>query len=433
MVASSREGQLFIHDLFLDARGKHSQGQKIVMEAPLQLEGISFRGYKAFSGGDIENDDLQRLTLAPLTIIFGKNNSGKSAVVRLPRLLLGGLACDDERILPLEVRGQRYGGRFVDIIHGGAFFRRPTFGILARRDGEQLDLAVTLYSSGALAADKPPQIWSYKMRKPEQIDLSPPTAGEAARMSFRGLLPVGARWRPWRDAASALLDEMVHLGPMRELVQPSYIEEQPEILGLDGRQAPQWLRADSELADAVGSWFEKHMDGWRLSLSQSNESFNLRVGLSKAMVTNLAHAGAGLQQVLPVVVHQLWRQRPGTSTFLDVVEQPELHLHDAAQAPLADLFIATALQGRGTVMVETHSEPILLRVQRRVAEGVLPCESVALYFIDVTAGGSQLRPIGLRPNGEVEWWPEGVFEEDFQEVAAMSRAQRRRPVSGERI
>ena len=57
----------------------------------MQLERIAFRGYKAFAGGESQQDDLQRLTLAPLTMIFGKNNSGKSAVVRLPRLLLGGL------------------------------------------------------------------------------------------------------------------------------------------------------------------------------------------------------------------------------------------------------------------------------------------------------------------------------------------------------
>jgi hypothetical protein len=407
-------------------------GQKLVEKRPLQLKSIAFRGYKAFPGGDDDSDDLQRLTLAPLTLVFGKNNSGKSAVVRLPRLLLGGLACDDERILPLEVRSLRYSGRFIDIVHGGDFFRRPTFSVLAERDHTRLDVSATLYSLGALAVDKPPQIWSYTMREPKRIDLPPPTATQVSRMSFRGLLPDGGEWDSWRDAASELLEGMIHLGPLRAEIKPSYVEEQPEMLGLDGRQAPQWLRADPELMDAVGSWFERHMDGWRVSLSQGNESFNLRVGMSRAMVTNLAHAGVGFQQVLPVVVHQLWRQSQETDTFLDVVEQPELHLHAAAQAPLADLFIDTALQRRGSVLVETNSEPILLRVQRRVAEGRLPPDRVALYFIDVTAGGSRLRPVGLNPNGEVDWWPQGVFEEDFHEVAAISRAQRRRERSGDR-
>jgi predicted ATPase len=221
---------------------------------------------------------------------------------------------------------------------------------------------------------------------------------------------------------------------MRKDIEPAYVEEQPEKLGFDGRQAPQWLRADPGLMDETASWYEENMDGWRLSLVQSNETFNLRAGLSKAMATNLAHAGEGLKQVLPVVVHQLWRQRQeqkDRETFLDVVEHPDLHLHAAAQAPLADLFIGTALQGRGVVLVETHSEQILLRLQRRIAEGVLPHSLVALYFVEVTAEGSRLRPIVLSPDGEVEWWPEGVFEESFQEVAAMSRAQRRKTAGGE--
>jgi len=50
---------------------------------------------------------------------------------------------------------------------------------------------------------------------------------------------------------------------------------------------------------------------------------------------------------------------------------------------------------------------------------------VALYFVEVTDHGSQLRQVQMDSDGEVDWWPEGVFEEDFQEVAAIRRAQRR--------
>ncbi len=389
----------------------------------MQLSEVAFRGYKAFPGGNGGDVLLQKLTLAPLTLVFGKNNSGKSVVVRLPRLLLGALA-GNEDLLPLEVRGIKYGGRFVDIIHGGEFFGRPTFEIRATHGGEMLDVSATLYSSGALAADEPPELWAYRIRSPEEFEISP----EAGTVDpgFRGLLPSEARWDRWRTAASAELDRMVHLGPTRATIQPSYVEERPSQLEIDGGQAAQWLRADAALADAVGMWFEEHMDGWRLSLTRSNESFSLFVRKSESMTANLARAGEGLQQVFPVVVHQLQRQRSVTGGFLDVVEQPEIHLHAAAQAPLADLFIDTALTRRGTVLVETHSQPLLLRVQRRVAEGMIPHDLVALYYVDVNDEGSMLRRVGLSPDGEVDWWPEGVFEEDFQEVAAIRRAQRRR-------
>ncbi len=398
----------------------------------MKLKSLGFRGYKPFPGGDNDDDPLQLLDLAPLTLIFGKNNSGKSAVARLPRLVLGGLAWDDARTLPLEVRGLKYGGRFVDLIHGGDFFRRPTFKVCAEHEGETLDMAATLFSPGALAEAEPPSLWSYEMSSPEELRLGTPSSGVEDRLELGGLLPAGEHWGRWRNAASELLDRMVHLGPMRAPIQPSYAEERPTLLGLDGSEAPQWLRADAGLADEVGKWFVKNMEGWRLQVSHTGDSFSLRISKSRAMTTNLARAGEGLQQVLPVVLHQLWRQQNSQGPFLDVVEQPELHLHDAAQPPLADLFIATALKGkeRGQLLVETHSGPLLLRIQRRIAEGEISPNQVALYFVDVTDEGSELRSVELNADGEVDWWPEGVFEEDFQEAAALRRAQRQRHGSG---
>lgn len=159
------------------------------------------------------------------------------------------------------------------------------------------------------------------------------------------------------------------------------------------------------------------MEGWRLSLTRESESFSLRVSRSSKLSTNLAQGGEGLQQVLPVVAHQFWRQHTTPRVpFLDVIEQPELHLHAAAQAPIADLLIDTALQANGQTLVETNSEPILLRVQRRIAEGKLPLDQVALYFVVMTGDGSQLKRVRLNSEGEVDWWPEGVFEEGFSKL-----------------
>lgn len=397
----------------------------------MKIQEIAFQCYKSY-GGVGKADQFQRLQLAPLTLVFGKNNSGKSAVVRLPRLLLAGLACDDERVLPLDVRGLRYGQTFLDLVHGGAFFNRPGFQVVAEYEGTVLDTTVTLYSPSALAADEPPLVWSYEMRSPEQFSLSEPRRGKESRPRFRGLLPPDARWSAWRKAAEDTLEQMVHLGPTRAPVEPVYPNESASHIGLHGAEAPQLLRVNGALADAVGDWYHEHMEGWRLSLKKDSESFSLRLGRGGALSTNLAQGGEGLQQVLPVVVHQLWRQMEDSGPFLDVIEQPELHLHDAAQAPVADLFIDTALTGRGQVVVETNSEPLLLRVQRRVAEGTLRPYQVAVYFVEMRDDGSHLRQVRLNDDGEAEWWPAGVFEEDFNEVAALRRAQRNRSTSGER-
>ena len=329
-------------------------------------------------------------------------------------------------MLPINVRNLSYGSNFLDLVHGGDFFGRPTFRLLTEDEGNVLDFTVTLFSEGALTAEEPPRIWSYEMRAPKIFSIGKLKAKDGIDLKFTGLLPPGSEWDSWRKAAGAVLDKMVHLGPTREAILPTYTNEQFPGFGLRGSGVPHLLRLDTRLAEDVGEWFAKQMDGYRLSLKRDSESFSLRLSRGKTLSTNLAQGGEGLQQVLPVVVHQLWRQRKDTGSFLDVVEQPELHLHAAAQAPIADLFINTALQGRGQTLVETNSEPILLRVQRRVAEGKLHPDQVKIYFVEMTEMGSQLKQIALNHDGEVDWWPPGIFEEDFDEVAAIRRAQRER-------
>ena len=110
--------------------------------------------------------------------------------------------------------------------------------------------------------------------------------------------------------------------------------------------------------------------------------------------------------------------------FIDLIEQPELHLHTAAQAPLGDLFLETAKLGRGQLIVETHSENILLRIRRRIAEGADP-DLVAVYWVeDHPDGQSTVRRIHIDQGGNLDWWREGVFSEGYEEVRAISRATR---------
>ncbi|MHA6196981.1 AAA family ATPase [Pseudomonas wadenswilerensis] len=384
----------------------------------MRIKSIEFSGYKSFPG-DNEGSGSQTLKLAPLVLIFGKNNSGKSSTARLPRFLLGGMECSDGKVLPLEVRGLRYGAKFLDVVHGGAFYQKPFFRVQAENEDGFIDFSVKLYSEGVFSAEDAPLVWSYMMTAPKEVNIFSPET----KVGFSGLLPPGNEWGDIRRAAGLVLDEMVHIGPIRKSINPSYSNLSFERIDFEGANVPQMLRADYRLADAVGRWYAEHMEGWRLSLQRDSESFSVRLTRG-GINSNLAYGGEGLQQVLPVVAHQLWRQAGIPRYFLDVVEQPELHLHAAAQAPLADLFINTANLGSGCTIVETNSEPLLLRVQRRVAEGLIGPEKVSIYYIQANESGSELIPIELSADGEVAWWPAGVFEEDFSEVAAIRRAQR---------
>ena len=71
--------------------------------------------------------------------------------------------------------------------------------------------------------------------------------------------------------------------------------------------------------------------------------------------------GSGLGYILPVLC-EAWGKG-----HLVLIQQPELHLHPALQSELADVFIEASNEFR-TLVVETHSEHLLLRLLRRIRQ-----------------------------------------------------------------
>ena len=136
--------------------------------------------------------------------------------------------------------------------------------------------------------------------------------------------------------------------------------------------------------------------------------------------------GSGIGVIVPVVV-----ALSTTDTELLSIEEPESHVHPRLQAELGDIVI-TAVSGKRkrTLLIETHSEHLILRILRRISEstdkdfsgwseelkkacpdGLSPDEVSVIYVQDgkvielpVTADGDFSKP-----------WPDGFFEERFDE------------------
>ncbi len=137
----------------------------------------------------------------------------------------------------------------------------------------------------------------------------------------------------------------------------------------------------------------------------------------------IGQSGRGLSHVLPVAVTAVSARRAGAG--VDVIEHPEAELHPAAHAEIAELLLENLAGPERPLIVETHSEMVLLRARRWVAEGRLPAEHVLVYWIHAEpARGSMLEKIRIRENGEMEIWPDGVFIEDYEEILAIRRAAR---------
>lgn len=132
--------------------------------------------------------------------------------------------------------------------------------------------------------------------------------------------------------------------------------------------------------------------------------------------------GIGISQVLPVLVTCY-----GSLGKMIAMEQPEIHLHPALQAELGDLFIESALGPRNnTLLIESHSEHLLLRIMRRMREtsndelpkdipAVRP-EDVCVLFVEPKGSSSVVRHLELDEEGQLlDPWPGGFFEEGYRE------------------
>jgi predicted ATPase len=132
----------------------------------------------------------------------------------------------------------------------------------------------------------------------------------------------------------------------------------------------------------------------------------------------ITDVGFGVSQVLPVLV--LCYYVPEGSTL--ILEQPEIHLHPLVQAGLADVFIDAVKVRRIQILVESHSEHLLLRLQRRMAEEKLAADDAALYFCDLEQGASRLQRLDLDEYGNIRNWPQDFFGNQLQESVAMMDA-----------
>jgi predicted ATPase len=133
----------------------------------------------------------------------------------------------------------------------------------------------------------------------------------------------------------------------------------------------------------------------------------------------LTDVGTGVSQVLPVIT--LLQYVPEGATVL--LEQPEIHLHPLAQAGLADVIINAALHRRVQVVLESHSEHLLLRLQRRIAEAQIEADKVKLYFASASDGAARLEQLRLDDYGNIANWPEKFMGDAFQETAKAEMAR----------
>jgi hypothetical protein len=131
--------------------------------------------------------------------------------------------------------------------------------------------------------------------------------------------------------------------------------------------------------------------------------------------------GFGIGQILPVLVEGIiasdGRRRLGRAPVI-CVEQPELHLHPRLQAAVGDFLIETSQKGGCQWIVETHSEALMLRLQKRIRQQTLSHRDISVLFVNpIGQNGSEVLRLELDEDGNfIDEWPGGFFEEGFREI-----------------
>lgn len=218
---------------------------------------------------------------------------------------------------------------------------------------------------------------------------------------------------------SEYFEQLYYLGPLRERPRRLYLVggESRRDVGLSGEFAADvlWLRSQAKkkqrsLLQKVNEWIKYLGVGSSVRLRLTEAFQLLIIDPATNVAVNLADVGFGVSQLLPVII-QAYLIPPGSSLIL---EQPEIHLHPDAQAKLADMFIDAARDKN--FIIETHSEHLLSRIRRRVAEGKLQADDVAIYYFTKDSEGTNIKRLSLGSDGEIAEWPQGFFEEDFIEA-----------------
>lgn len=385
---------------------------------------LSVRGFKSLR-------DPVEVELRPLTLLSGRNSSGKSSLMQ-PLLLLkqtleapldyGPLRLDGPNVHFSEARQLFWQGK-------GKGNRATEFGVKIGREGScefvfsgnsarlLLDRVLIRRASGkgppiSVGDLKGPPVGLKPIRKRfnilfESVDTPPPNMPRFAvadeeqsfanRVVQRLIHVPGLRGNPERShPATAVGDRFP--GPF-----PPYTASVLALWHGDDR-----LNTVAEQLRELGLTWKveaRRLDDTRLELRVAR-TYEPQRGGTKDLV-NIADVGFGVSQVLPVLVALLVAKKGD----LVHIEQPEIHLHPAAQARLAPILAAAAKRGV-IVIAETHSPLLLRSVQQLVADGSLPARDVGLHwFRRDEAGATHVTTAELGPDGSYGNWPE-----DFEDA-----------------
>jgi predicted ATPase len=241
--------------------------------------------------------------------------------------------------------------------------------------------------------------------------------------------------------------KIFYLGPLRDYPKRQYTWSGtcPNDMGLKGEMYVDAILTARERGDKISRGkgkkmysVEEYIAFWlkHLNLIDSFEVKEIKDGSNiyrvqvrrnhSSVPVPITDVGFGVSQILPVVT--LCYYVPEGSTL--IIEQPEIHLHPMVQSGMADIFIDAAQKRNLQLIIESHSEHLLRRLQLHVAEERISAEDVSLYFCSMDEDCSKLVPIAMDTCGVIKNWPKDFFGSEYVDMIKMNEAIMKRKNNG---
>lgn len=412
----------------------------------MATKAFSVRNYRAFASETA-------VELRPLTLFFGYNSAGKSALLRWLPFLRDSASTGGVSPLDLSSRAIR-GAAFADIL--SKFTDRPAleFGLsdeaghqlryIVRDVSEQRRQVVELLQITTSSGESRALKWLAKPDSPRAYQLTFGTSELELDVEFSGLHPTTggnpnrivaqmgaqasaalAKWTNntyWLQANRAI--------PKRKEVFTGAVGDiEPDGVGITQRLYMEDASGSGIIA-SISRWYQE-ATGFKFTLQKGGflaaELFSFCLEAAGRPV-ELADTGEGMGQVLPILALLFLAEqgRLGTKPTL-VFEHPELHLHSAAEPALAELMCRVAATHEVSIVAETHSESFLLALQLALIQGRLRPEDAVVYWVRQPDGQeASISQIVFdkdgRPSGGS--WPPGVFNEKTEQARKVVLARK---------
>lgn len=224
-----------------------------------------------------------------------------------------------------------------------------------------------------------------------------------------------------------VLESTSYVGPARATGERYYRVQELAVDQIDpaGANLPMFLHSlERGKLSEFSSWLSKHIG---YEIDPDRHEGHIQINLKEVGTDNffnIADVGYGLSQVLPIMA-QIWQHKNSPKRFspyaIVAMEQPELHLHPAYQAKIADAVAGAVKASTETrsgqfpptykFVIETHSEVMINRIGELIRSGDLDSEDVAVYIFErsSTDPSTSVRTSSYDSNGFLQNWPYGFF------------------------